>query len=118
MDLLKAALYLLFVSVAMNLVIGMLPYAGITPPYSGNITINNPDPDSLVNTWTSGDQPYYDVGIGLGSVWTAINMFIQGVPYMLQSFGAPTWLTEPLYWYYRLLWFCAIGLGVIAARQT
>lgn len=118
MDLLKASLYLLFASVAMNLVAGMLPYAEVEVAYSGNVTYGDPDPDDLVESWTQTEEPYYELGTGLWSFWNIANTLIQGVPYMLEGFGAPGWLTEPLYWYYRLLWLSAIALGVIAARQT
>lgn len=118
MDLLKASLYLLFMSVAMNLVAGMLTYAGISVVYTGNLTAGEPDPDGLVDTWTETESPYYEVDTGLWNFWNVANTIIQGIPYMLSSFGLPFWITEPLYWYYRLLWLSAIALGVIAARQT
>jgi len=118
MDLLKAVLYLFFASVALNLVAGMLPYAGIEVAYTGNTTYGDPNPEGLVGTWTETDQPYYEIGTGLWAFWQIANRIIQGVPHMLEAFGAPAWLTEPLYWYYRLLWLSAIALGIIAARQT
>lgn len=118
MDLLKSVVYLLFFSVSMNLFMGMLPYAGITPPFTGNLTANDPDPGGLVDSWAGGDQAFYDIGTGVFTFWTAINVLIQGVPAMLQAFGVPFWITEPLYWYYRLLWLSAIALGVIAGRST
>lgn len=118
MDLLKAVLYLLFASVAMNLVSGMLPYADIDVGFSGNVTAGDPDPGGLVDTWTETETPYYEVGTGLWVFWNLANTLIQGVPSMLEDFGLPFWVTEPLYWYYRLLWLSAIALGVIAARQT
>lgn len=117
MDLLKAVVYLLFASVSMNIIAGMLPYAGINVTYIGNTTYGDPDPNNLVETWTATEAPYYEVGTGLWAFWNIANMVIQGVPSMLQNFGAPYWLYEPLYWYYRLLWLSAIALGVIAARQ-
>jgi len=118
MDVLKSVIYLLFVSVSLNLVVGFLPYAGITPPYTGNLTANDPEPGPLVDAWAGGDEPFYDIGTGLITFWNTIEIMVQGVPEMLEAFGAPTWVTEPLFWYYRLLWFTAISLGVIAGRQT
>ena len=117
MDLLKAVLYLLFASVSMNIIAGMLPYAGVTVTYNSTL-IGNPNPDQLVDTWTETETPYYEVGTGLFAFWNIANTLIQGVPAMLDAFGLPFWVTEPLYWYYRLLWLSAIALGVIAARQT
>jgi len=118
MDVLKAVIYLLFVSVSMNVVAGMLPYAGITPPYSGNVTAGEANPGDLIDSWAGGDQPFYDIGTGLISFWLTVEMLVEGVPMMLEAFGAPFWITEPMYWMYRLLWLTAIALGVIAGRQT
>ncbi len=118
MDVLKAVIYLLFVSVTMNIVTGMLPYAGITPPLTGNLTAGDPGPGNLVEAWAGGDEPFYDIGTGLITFWNTVEIIVQGVPTLLQAYGAPTWITEPLYWFYRLLWLTAISLGVIAGRQT
>ena len=118
MDVLKATLYLLFVSVSINLIAGMLPYIGIIPTYTGGTLVGDPAPDGLVESYTGVDQQFYDVGTGLWAWWNMANMLIQGFPAMLEAFGAPTWLTEPLYWFYRLLWMTAVALGVIAGRTT
>ena len=118
MDTLKAVIYLLFVSVSMNIVTGMLPYAGITAPFTGNLTVGDADPGGLVDSWTSTDESFYDIGTGLVSFWNTIEMIVEGVPMLLEAYGAPFWITEPMYWMYRLLWLTAISLGVIAGRQT
>ena len=118
MDAVKAVFYLLFANVSFNIILGMLPYMGVTPPYSGNVTIHDPNPGGLVDSWAGGDQPFYDIGTGLYTVWSTINMLVEGLPNMLVAFGVPWWITEPIYWYYRLLWVIAIGIGIIAGRQT
>jgi len=118
MDTLKAVIYLLFVSVSMNMVVWMLPYAGITPPFTGNVSTGEANPGGLVDSWTSTDESFYDIGTGLVSFWNAAEIIVEGVPMLLEAFGAPWWITEPLYWFYRLLWLTAISLGVIAGRQT
>ena len=118
MDVVKAVFYLLFASASFNIILGMLPFMGITPPYSGNYTINDPDPGGLVDSWAGGENPFYDIATAISTVWAAVEMLIFGTPNLLKAFGAPTWITTPLYWYYLLLWLIALALGIIGGRQT
>jgi len=118
MDAVKAVFYLLFASVSFNIILGMLPFMGITPPYYGNVTIHDPDPGGLVDSWAGGENPFYDIATAISTVWGAVNMLVSGAPNLLKAFGAPWWITEPLFWYYRLLWLVALAIGIIGGRQT
>lgn len=118
MDMLKAVVYIIMVQVATNMVAGyMLPAWGITPPYTDTPVVD-PDPGGVVDAWGGGESAFYDIAAGLVTLWGFIANLVQGFPAMLQAFGAPLWLYEPLYWIYRMMWLIAITLGVIAGRTT
>jgi len=118
MDIVKAVFYLLFASASFNIIIGMLPFMGITPPYYGNITINDADPGGLVESWAGGENPFYDIATAISTVWSAIGMLVFGLPNMLAAFGVPSWITTPIYGFYLLLWLVALAIGIIGGRQT
>jgi len=120
MDVLKACIYLLTVTVCVNLMLTMMTEIGMTTITPLNTTQWEEafDPDKVVDSWGWGDNPFYDIATGLISFWTTVRRLVEGVPMMLEAMGTPEFIYKPIYLIYRLLWLIAITLGIIAGRQT
>jgi hypothetical protein len=99
---------ILIVWISINLMAGVLDTLGV-PPGIGHVTGTNPeqvynafDPNTTISTWT-GEDPEYQVGDpvrGIWALWRTVNLYVNGVPAVLRTWGVP----EPITLMIQALW--------------
>jgi hypothetical protein len=125
MDLGKAAIYGIFVMMAINIAAGMLNHINITgspiAAYDGtNQWTEAMNSTEVVEAWGSDpDSQYgYDVGTGLSNWWYRTIPVIESFPGTLRAFGCPEFIYRPLHDIWRLLWMGFVTLVFIAGRNV
>ena len=120
MDVLKACIYVLVVTMSVNVILLMMNDVGMTTITPLNTTQWNEafNATRIVNSWGWSDNPFYDIATGLTALWYGVRKIIEGVPMMMEAAGAPAFIYERVYLIYRALWLIAVSIGIIAGRQT
>ena len=122
MELGRAAIYGLFVMMCMNAVSIMLGQIGITgvPVSAWNQTNveQSLNASEIVDTWTWQNPSCYDIAKGLTFFWYRTVPIIESFPNLLQSYGCPSFIYNPIHNIWRRSWTTIVALVIIAGRRV